>query len=51
MASPTQFKNLLLPLKLFGPRILGWLTKYYLPVGQRVIIKLTFHLKKSKYIS
>ncbi len=25
-------------LKLFGPRVLGWLTKFWLPIGKRVVI-------------
>ncbi|MCX6565370.1 MAG: hypothetical protein NTW38_02940, partial [Candidatus Aminicenantes bacterium] len=25
-------------LRFFGPRVLGWLTKFWLPVGKRVII-------------
>jgi pyruvate/2-oxoglutarate dehydrogenase complex dihydrolipoamide dehydrogenase (E3) component len=25
-------------LKLFGPRILGWLTKFWLPIGKKVVV-------------
>ncbi len=25
-------------LRLFGPRLLGWLTKFWLPIGQRVVV-------------
>lgn len=38
ISASALYRKVNTPMKLFGPRILRWLTKYYLPVGKRVVI-------------
>jgi 2,4-dienoyl-CoA reductase (NADPH2) len=38
LGSSSLYRRVKIPMKLFGPRILRWLTKHYLPVGQKVIV-------------
>ena len=38
MTTPALHQKVKPFLKLFGPKTLGWLTKFYLPIGKRVVI-------------
>ncbi|NQT30832.1 MAG: FAD-dependent oxidoreductase [Deltaproteobacteria bacterium] len=38
LTTPALHRRVKPYLKLFGPRLLGWLTKFWLPVGKRVIV-------------
>jgi len=38
LGSPELHRRAKTPLRLFGPRVLGWLTRFYLPVGKSVVI-------------
>ncbi|MFC1992596.1 FAD-dependent oxidoreductase [Chloroflexota bacterium] len=38
LSSAELHRRVKTPLRLFGPRFLGWLTKFYLPIGKRVIV-------------
>ncbi len=38
LTTPTLHRRVKPYLKLFGPRFLGWLTKFWLPVGKNVIV-------------
>jgi 2,4-dienoyl-CoA reductase (NADPH2) len=38
LTSAELYKKLKTPLKYFGPKALSWLTKYYMPIGKKVIV-------------
>jgi 2,4-dienoyl-CoA reductase (NADPH2) len=38
MTSEDLHRRVKTPLRLLGPRLLGWLTKFWMPVGKRVVI-------------